>query len=107
MRPGPSELSKTPQSTKIVRSRQGILIRFCFVHYLVRFAANYRSRVTLIKGHDGAMGELSNQLNEYRLTTAENLYYMPDHPALLQSLVWHFKDRAPQYPKLHEFLEYG
>ena len=53
------------------------------------------------------MGNLSNQLNEYRLTTAANPYYMPDHPALLQSFVWHFKDRDPQYPKLHEFLEYG
>ena len=86
MRPGPSELSKTLQSTTIVRSRQGILIRYCFVHYLVRFAENYRSRVTLIKGHGRTMNDLSIQLNEYRLTTAEILYYIPNHPALLQSI---------------------
>ena len=52
------------------------------------------------------MSDLSLQLNGYRLTTAEILYYMPDLPALLQSFVWQFKDRAPQYPKWHEFLEY-
>tara|TARA_B100000676_G_scaffold244755_1_gene247000 strand:- start:840 stop:974 length:135 start_codon:yes stop_codon:yes gene_type:complete len=44
-------------------------------------------------------------LDEYRRTTAEILYYMPDHPTLLQSFVWQFKNRAPQYPKSHEFLE--
>ena len=53
------------------------------------------------------MNDLSIQLNEYRLTTAENLYYIPDHPGIAQSFVWQLKDRAPRYPKLHEFLEYG
>lgn len=52
------------------------------------------------------MRDLALQLNGYRLTTAEILYYMPDHPALLQSFVWQFNDLAPKYPKLHEFLDY-
>jgi len=34
------------------------------------------------------MTNLALQLNGYRLTTAEILYHMPDHPYLLQSFVW-------------------
>lgn len=52
------------------------------------------------------MSDFARQLDGDRLTTAEILYYMPDHPNLLQSFVWQFHDRAPRYPKLHEFLDY-
>ncbi len=52
------------------------------------------------------MTDLARQLKGDRLTTAEILYYMPDHPSLLQSFVWQFLDRAPRYPKLHAFLEH-
>lgn len=52
------------------------------------------------------MKNLSRQLAGYRLTTAEILYYLPDHPSLLQTFVWQFHDLAPRYPKLHEFLDY-
>jgi uncharacterized protein Usg len=44
------------------------------------------------------------QLQGYRLTTAEILYHMPDHPAVLQSFVWQELDIAPHYPVLHKFL---
>ena len=87
MRPGPSDFPNIPFTETIVSSRQGSLLRFVFVYFLLRLAANYRSRETLIKEHGGAMSDLSLQLNGYRLTTAEILYYMPDHPALLQSFV--------------------
>jgi uncharacterized protein Usg len=40
------------------------------------------------------------------LATAEILYYMPDHPALLQSFVWQTLDRAPEFPRLNRFLEF-
>ena len=46
------------------------------------------------------------QMNDYRLTTAEILYHLPDHPKLLQSYVWQDLDIAPQYPVLHKFLEF-
>ena len=46
------------------------------------------------------------QLKGYRLTTAEILYHMPDHPALLQSFIWQDYDMAPRYPKLLNFLEF-
>ncbi|MBS0644444.1 MAG: usg protein [Acetobacteraceae bacterium] len=49
---------------------------------------------------------LKRQLNDYRLTTAEILYHLPDHPALLQSFVWQDLDLAPQYPVLRKFLDF-
>ncbi len=49
---------------------------------------------------------LSRQLQDYRLTTAEILYHMPDHPGLLQTYVWQELDLAPRYPVLHKFLDF-
>jgi uncharacterized protein Usg len=50
--------------------------------------------------------EFSLRLQGWRLTTAEVLYYMPDHPTLLQSFVWQTLDLAPRYPRIHRFLDY-
>lgn len=50
------------------------------------------------------MGDLVLMLKDYRLTTAEILYHLPDHPALLQSYVWQDYDIAPKYPTLYRFL---
>ena len=50
--------------------------------------------------------EFATQLKGGRLTTAEVLYYMPDHPKLLQSFLWQTLDIAPDYPRVHQFLEY-
>jgi uncharacterized protein Usg len=49
---------------------------------------------------------LALQLDGYRLTTAEILYHLPDHPNLLQSFVWQDLDIAPQFPVLHKFLAF-
>ena len=38
------------------------------------------------------------QLNNYRITTAEILYWMPDHKHVLQSFVWQNLDLAPAFP---------
>ena len=46
------------------------------------------------------------QLTGRRLTTAEVLYYMPAHPALLQSFLWQTLDVAPDFPRIHRFLEF-
>lgn len=43
---------------------------------------------------------------EWRLTTAEILYRLPDHPGLLQSLIWQNFDVAPNYPALRRFLDF-
>jgi uncharacterized protein Usg len=50
------------------------------------------------------MSELSLQLRDFRLTTAEILYHLPDHPAILQSFVWQSLDLAPRFPRLERFL---
>jgi uncharacterized protein Usg len=49
---------------------------------------------------------LAEQFAGYRLTTAEILYHMPDHPAVLQSYVWQDLDLAPRFPVLHRFLDF-
>jgi uncharacterized protein Usg len=46
------------------------------------------------------------QLHGYRLTTAEIIYRLPDHPALLQSFIWQKFDLAPDFPELRKFLEF-
>lgn len=52
------------------------------------------------------MSSLAMQLSGYRLTTAEILYHLPDHPGLLQSFVWQNLDLAPKFPKLRAFLNF-
>lgn len=46
------------------------------------------------------------QLQGKRLTTAEVLYYMPDHPDLLQSFLWQTLDEGPDYPRIQRFLDF-
>jgi uncharacterized protein Usg len=50
--------------------------------------------------------DLELMLRDYRLTTAEILYHLPDHPALLQSYVWQEFDLAPKFPSLKKFLAF-
>lgn len=57
---------------------------------------------TTTASHD----EMQRQLQGYRLTTAEILYRLPDHPAVLQSFVWQQLDIAPRYPMLRKFLDF-
>jgi uncharacterized protein Usg len=50
--------------------------------------------------------EMALRLNGWRLATAEVLYYLPDHPSLLQSFIWQTLDLAPNYPRIHRFLNF-
>jgi uncharacterized protein Usg len=50
--------------------------------------------------------EISILLKGYSLTTAEILYRLPDHPALLQSYIWQDYDLHPRFPKLKGFLDF-
>ncbi len=52
------------------------------------------------------MKDFTEALSGYRLTTAEILYHMPDHPHLLQSYLWQEFDLAPIYPKFNKFLKF-
>jgi len=40
------------------------------------------------------------------LTTANILYHLPDHPAILQSYLWQEFDLAPDFPRLRKFLDF-
>ena len=46
------------------------------------------------------------QLTGYSLTTAEILYRVPDHPAVLQTFLWQEYDIAPRFPRLLQFLTF-
>lgn len=52
------------------------------------------------------MTALMQQLQGYRLTTAEITYHLPDYPALLQKFIWQNLDLAPKFPELYNFLEF-
>jgi uncharacterized protein Usg len=43
---------------------------------------------------------------DYRLTTAEIVYRLPDNPEVLQSFVWQALDIAPDYPRLSRFIKF-
>ncbi len=49
---------------------------------------------------------LALQMRDWRLTTAEILYHMPDHPGLLQTYIWQYLDCAPEFPQLRKFLDF-
>jgi uncharacterized protein Usg len=52
------------------------------------------------------MAGLELQLQGYRLTTAEILYRLPDHPTLLQTYIWQELDLQPHFPVLKRFLDF-
>jgi len=52
------------------------------------------------------MASLDQQLDNYRLTTVQIFYHMPDFQELLQEFVWQNYDIAPRFPELHKFLDF-
>src|SRR3954462_8538850 len=40
------------------------------------------------------------RIPDWRLTTAEILYHMPEHPSVLHTFIWQKLDRAPVFPEL-------
>ena len=50
--------------------------------------------------------DFAGQLAGRRLTTAEVLYYMPGATGLLQSFAWQTMDIAPDFPRIHRFLDF-
>src|SRR5205085_11355911 len=98
-------------SPRGVGSRVGSrLLSACFLYDLLLLRSEYTSiLVTLDAGNDEKRADVTAfelQLQGYRLTTAEIIYRLPDHPALLQSFIWQKFDLAPDYPELRRFLEF-
>jgi uncharacterized protein Usg len=52
------------------------------------------------------MRNIELKLRGYRLTTAEILYHMPDHPGVLQTFIWQDLDLVPGFPVLNKFLRF-
>jgi uncharacterized protein Usg len=50
--------------------------------------------------------DMEKQLQGYGLTTAQILYRMPDHPAILQTYIWQEYDLAPDFPEMRGFLKF-
>lgn len=42
--------------------------------------------------------------DQYRLTTAQIYYHLPDYPKLLQEFIWQDYDLHPFFPHLKNFL---
>ncbi len=53
-----------------------------------------------------AGSEFGQRLRGSVLVTAEVLYYIPDHPKLLQTYLWQTLDVAPYFPRVARFLEF-
>ena len=52
------------------------------------------------------LSETERMLAGQGLMTAEILYRMPDFQKILQSFLWQEYDTAPEFPKLHGFLDF-
>lgn len=52
------------------------------------------------------MADLKQQMSDYRLTTAQIIYHLPDHKNVLQEFIWQEYDIAPEYPTLRGFLNF-
>ena len=63
------------------------------------------ARADAVDGTEAA-SEFEQRLNGATLLTAEVLYYIPDHPKLLQTFLWQTMDVAPKYPRLNQFLDF-
>ena len=46
------------------------------------------------------------QLRDYRLTTVDVTYFMPDYPGVLQTFIWQCLDLPPQFPVIGRCLTY-
>ena len=53
-----------------------------------------------------ADADFHRQIRGERLTTAEVIYYLPDHPALLQRFLWQTLDLPPEFPRIYRFLDF-
>jgi len=50
--------------------------------------------------------DMERQLQGYGLTTAQIIYRMPDHQAILQTYIWQDYDLAPDFPEMRSFLRF-
>ena len=49
---------------------------------------------------------MQRQARDWRMTTAEIRYHLPDNPEMLQTFIWQQLDQAPLFPALRKFLDF-
>ena len=52
------------------------------------------------------MSAFEQQLQDYRLTTVDVTYYLPDYPGVLQTFIWQCLDLPPLFPTVGRFLTF-
>ena len=52
------------------------------------------------------MADFKKQLDNYRLTSAQIFYHLPDYEQILQEFIWQEYDLVPQFPELFKFLDF-
>lgn len=52
------------------------------------------------------MADLTRQLSDYRLITAQIYYHLPDYETVLQEFIWQNYDLVPVFPELKKFLTF-
>ena len=45
-------------------------------------------------------------IRKWTLATVQVIYHIPHHIHILNEFSWQTKDRVPEYPRIHEFLDY-
>jgi uncharacterized protein Usg len=45
-------------------------------------------------------------IREKVIATVDILYWMPDYENILQQFMWQTTDYNPEYPRIHEFLNF-
>ena len=45
-------------------------------------------------------------IRKWTLATVQVIYHIPDHIHILNEFSWQTKARVPEYPRIHEFLDY-
>ena len=50
--------------------------------------------------------DFRRQCANWRLTTAEITYHIPDYPTMLQTFLWQRLDLPPRFPELMKFLAF-
>jgi|TARA_R110000823_G_scaffold32628_19_gene91960 uncharacterized protein Usg len=45
-------------------------------------------------------------LHKKSIVTIDVFYYLPEYTNILQEFVWQTEDIVPEYPRVHQFLNY-
>ena len=45
-------------------------------------------------------------IRKWTIATVQVIYHIPAHIHILNEFSWQTKDRLPEYPRIHEFLDY-